>query len=447
MERSEGLARSQGLDPSLLYTAMGRIYACMQKYKKAAELSGKARMGFLKIWSQKFSLRQKSINQRSHSQSKTESVVEYDEESEIYRQLSIACYTHGSHLDKLGNHADGVKYVLEARDYHEKITTLIQKDYEFYHTIEAKIIELRQKINNLTTFAENESLIKSRADQNLSRLNLHSQTTPDLKSLPLVHSKVDLRAEGAAVGATSSKLPPRSRPLTAISSSSKFTTNHSSSKQTEEQARVYRIIKQAAVPKYNKVAKDPAARKNVDSSAFRVAPLYLHNEYFHGNYDKGVEMFKSTSNNEKFFPYKALNPIPNDPAYVYKTRPTAKIRTAHTNHQGLKSSRQQAAVRPQSPPTAMGDGLELSFDEAPAEVVDLTPHAEADPATDHDSKARLGSSGKKTRAAYHPGSRQKGKNSNGPLALDPYSGVPDPRLPDDHSESHNMSQLDERDEF
>lgn len=423
---------------------MGRIYACLQKYKKAAEYSGKARIGFLKVWSQKFSLRQKSVNQRSHSQSKTESVVEYDEESEIYRQLSIACYTHGSHLDKLGNHADGVKYVVEARDYHEKILTLIPKDYEFYHIVEAKIIELRQKINNVTTFAENESLIKSRADQNLSKLNIHSQTSPDLRNLPLVHSKVDLKGESATVDPTMSKLPPKSRPLTAMSSSSKFTAKTSSTKQAEEPSRVYRIIKQAAVPKYNKVAKDPAAKKNVDSSTFRVAPLYLHNEYFHGNYDKGVEMFKSTSNNEKFFPYKAFNPIPNDPAYIYKTRPTAKNQGSR-HAIGLKSSRHPLQPRPQSPNPPLPDNLDESFDEAPAEVVDITPHREVE-----QSEAvipRQTSSGKKQRGIYQGASRLHAVNSPSTHELDPYSDVPDPRLQDDHSDSHNMSQLDERDEF
>lgn len=426
----------------------------MQKYKKAAEYSGKARIGFLKVWSQKFSLRQKSINQRSHSQSKTESVVEYDEESEIYRQLSIACYTHGSHLDKLGNHADGVKYVVEARDYHEKILTLIPKDYEFYHIIVAKIIELRQKINNVTTFAENESLIKSRADQNLSKFNIHSQTTPDLRNLPLVHSKVDLRGESAAVDPTLSKLPPKSRPLTAISSSSKFTAKTSSTKYADEQARVYRIIKRAAVPKYNKVAKDPAAKKNVDSSSFRVAPLYLHNEYFHGNYDKGVEMFKSTSNNEKFFPYKAFNPIPNDPAYIYKTRPTAKP-PGHRHMAGVKPQKHQHYSRPQSPNGPPADNLSESFDEAPAEVVDITPHRadEDHPANTTNSNPRHTSSGKKQKqgagTGYQGANRLHGVGS--PAAhqhqLDPYSDVPDPRLQDDHSDSHNMSQLDERDEF
>lgn len=432
---------------------MGRIYACMQKYKKAAEYSGKARIGFLKVWSQKFSLRQKSINQRSHSQSKTESVVEYDEESEIYRQLSIACYTHGSHLDRLGNHADGVKYVVEARDYHEKILTLIPKDYEFYHIIEAKIIELRQKINNITTFAENESLIKSRADQNLSKLNIHSQTTPDLRNLPLVHSKVDLKGESAAVDPTLSRLLPKSRPLTAISSSSKFTAKTSSTKYADEQARVYRIIKKAAVPKYNKVAKDPAAKKNVDSSTFRAAPLYLHNEYFHGNYDSGVEMFKSTSNNEKFFPYKAFNPIPNDPAYIYKTRPTAKP-PGHRPTSGLKQPKHQHFSRPQSPNSPPADTLSESFDEAPAEVLDITPHrAEADehPPADTDSNPRLASAGKKqrTRTTYRSVGHTHVVASPPPHhhLLDPYTDVPDPRLQEDHSDSHNMSQLDERDEF
>jgi hypothetical protein len=463
LEKAEVLAERQALDPSLLFIAMGRIYACLHKYKKAAEFSGKARLGFLKLWSQKFSMRQKSVIHNSHSQSKSESAVEYDEESEIYRQLSIACYTHGSHLDKLGNHADGVKYLVEARDYHEKILTLLPKDYEFYHTIETKIEHLREKLNNFTTFAENESLIKSRADQNLSKLNFNSPADKDLKTLPLVYSKLDLRENKQieeALHTNSQKL----RPVTASSSSSKFTSKTGVNKSTAEQDRVYRILKKTELPaKYGEVAKDPDARKNVDSMSFRVSPLYMHDEYFHGNYDKGIEMFKSTSNNEKFYPYKALNPIPNDKAYTYNTRPTAKkpfpLMRRQQKQGGLanQQSTQTFRVHGDTVDVVQGTGgADESFDSQPDEVIDLAwsgqagsrqqPKQSASKGMDQPPMHGSGVVDNQKPAQLHEHGLTADDKANKPpeQAANDYAQMLRERL---QEQSHNMSHLDEADEF
>src|SRR3990167_6577117 len=437
------------MDPSLLYTAMGRIYACLHKYKRAADYSEKARQGFLKLWSQKFALKQNSLNQKSHSQSKTESVVEYDEESELYRQLSVACYTHGSHLDKLGNHADGVKYMVEARDYHEKILNVLPRDYEFYHRIETKIEAMRERLNNLTTYAENESLIKSRADQNLSKLNMASHTNIELQTLPMVYSKVDLRGNVSG-GETVTTQTQKVRPLTAISSSSKFTAKSKNSRSGGEVNMKYPILKKAEVQtRYGVVTKDPSARKNVDSMGFRVSPLYLHNEYFHGNYDKGIEMFKSTSNNEKFHPYKALNPIPNDKAFMFRTRPTAKKGMSSGRkyeHRGIgEIDRQQRggvdARLLGVPSEDLIDRLEECFDEGALDVVDLTPEREEE----EGNGAGLGSAGA-SMGGVGEGRRSRlgeGRKERSVGAQKEYGVEFNRRSQEDASASHNMSQLDE----
>ncbi len=286
------------------------------------------------------------------------------EEQQLFRNLSISFYTNASHREKMDQFQNALESALEAKRYQEKLTLSNFKDKSFMETIELKIELLRSKLNNTKTFKENSKLIKQRALENMSK---HKESTSRPGSANL-YSTLD-KFKSSKLSATNHQSS-RAPPISQVSGKRPI---------SKSQSRKEVILKNQPV-KVKEVVKDPATKKNYDSIGIRVTALYLHNEYFHGNYSNGVQMFKATSNNEKFYPYKTLNPIPNDKAYLKKTREEAM--PGHLHHSRAskgKKSRPTSSVNHQVDTVGqdLNDDSETeqqlvqSFDSNPAEVIEL----------------------------------------------------------------------------
>lgn len=286
----------------------GRVLACLKNYQKAERYSSMACEGFIRQFIEKHG------PEGAYSHDVSDRVVESEtrrftaEDEQLLRHLSISFYTNASHREKLGQFQNGLESALEAKRYQEKLAEGSQKDRSFMKTIQLKIDSLRSKLNNERTFAANQNLIKHRAEENMSKLR-ESHSRPGsanvYSTLPVNQSKASHIPSKRATAKNLAQIPQNP---------------NSKLHKPKAQTKKHRIIKRQP-GSYKEIVKEPTTKKNFDSVRFRVTSLYLHNEYFHGNYSNGIQMYQSTCNNEKFFPYKTLNPIPNDANYVKKVRP------------------------------------------------------------------------------------------------------------------------------
>jgi len=364
LQNVETICHRQGLDPSLIYMTMGRVYACLQNYKKAAHCSRKACDGFLKILlvAQPSEKELHAAQRESMGQESKPPLTK--EQEELYGNLSISFYTNASHLEKIGEVKSGLESALEARQWNEKLTAN-PKTSEFQKTIEARISSLRQKLNNQKTLKDNNSLIQSIAEENLSKLRQCQIPETDHG-----YSPVDLTEEktGKLIGSTA-----KEQQLKRSQSANLKKRNRANPLIDSKWA-----IQKKVQGKHNMVIKDPVAKKNYDPVKFRVTTLHLHNEYFHGPYSNGIKMYKSTCNNEKFYPYKALNPLPNFKEFEMKKRPESlnanKPIKRHNVKEQLKKEREELERMHQQEVNDWAEANELvgdSFDSQPGEVIDI----------------------------------------------------------------------------
>lgn len=253
------------------------------------------------------------------------------------------------------------------------------KDDTFRNTIEKKIDKLRSLVNNDKVFEENDMLLKSHAEINHSKLR--SSNSNDL-----VKSNLEDPSQKQA-NLQQSRLNQREKAK--FDSKSNFVVKNISSSDSKQTSKFDRGLKQKdAMPPvissnikptgYNKITKDPTAKVNYDSLKFRVTPLYLHNEFFYGNYSNGVEMYRSTCNNRKYFPYEQLNPIPNDPNFVQKEKP-AQLKQSRAVYKNVDLQHRTAAEKQVVEADLENAGLneelnevmEDSFNSNPPEVIEL----------------------------------------------------------------------------
>lgn len=232
-------------------------------------------------------------------------------------------------------------------------------------TIELKIDLLRSKLNSQKTYKQNNKLIEQRANENISKLR-ESQSRPGSAN---IYSSLPLEKHSGLMNSSKNQVSTKSKRMPQVSQTSRVKIQTSKSKSKKA-----KILK-AQPGKLKEVVKDPETKKNYDSMGFRVTSLYLHNEYFHGNYSNGVQMYMSTCNNEKYFPYKTLNPIPNDPMYQ-KSGVSGKITSGQVLNRPSKLHKlpsKNLKVEEIVEDDLSDPERELvnSFDSNPAEVIEL----------------------------------------------------------------------------
>jgi hypothetical protein len=362
---------------------MGRVYACLRDYLKAESCSLKACQGFMR------QMLERHGPEGAYSHDVTEKHIQdeiekkpSEEDNQVLRNLAISFYTNSSHREKLDLIQESLESALEARRYQSRLPMSSYKESSFMQTIELKIDKLRTKLNNQQTVKHNRELIKKRAEQNIAKIR-ESQDKHQNTEIPPVSKTNKIRpstAKDSAVG--KAKLRPSSglSGLTADKSNQISTVAASTRRKAQSKAKEKKeVILKKNYGELNNIVKDPETKKNLDSRDFRVTSLYLHNEYFHGNYSNGVQMYKSTSNNEKFYPYKALNPIPNDPNYKQRARPSI-ISAGHVRYEKKPATR-DIACDDEAYDTIDDDIENLiadSFESNPNEVIELhSPKAHA----------------------------------------------------------------------
>lgn len=353
---------------------MGRVLACLKQFQKAERYSTMACEGFLRQFIQKYG------PEGAYSHDVTENRVSSDtrgmtpEAEALFRNLSISFYTNASHKEKIGQFQNALEAALEAKRYQQKLIDIsTSRDKSLMTTIDLKIDILRGKLNSKKTFKENNRLIEQRAIENASKMrgSLSRPGSANIYSTQPLEKQTGPKIKKQN---TTARIPPLSQ--------TKTTNNQFNPK-------IIKTKKEKIVGsqpgKLKEIVKDPATKKNFDSIGMRVTSLYLHNEYFHGNYSNGVQMYMSTCNNEKFYPYKALNPIPNDPSY----RKSAKYHRIQSGHGVTRESKQKKSgttnfrVEEKELEYSSDRERELvdSFDSNPEEIIDLysPPNEEVSP--------------------------------------------------------------------
>lgn len=342
---------------------MGRVLACLQQYQKAERYSSLACEGFIRLFIQKHGA------EGAYSHDVTENIAGSEtrvtsEDEQLFRNLSISFYTNASHKEKLCQFQNALEAALEAKRYHQKLSDSNEKDKSFMNTIELKVDILRGKLNSTNTFKQNNKLIQQRANENVSKLR-ESVSRPGSANM---YSTLPIEKYSGTLGTSKTSKNLQKSEMPQIAKSSKKQRPNSKS-----QSKRYKILK-SQPGKLKDVVKDPATKKNYDSIGIRVTSLYLHNEYFHGNYSNGVQMYMSTSNNEKFFPYKTLNPIPNDQMYR-KTERVARVTAGQVLNRPPRAEKPFAKdvkiVEVQEFDSDQEKELVDSFDSNPAEVIEL----------------------------------------------------------------------------
>ena len=307
-----------------------------------------------------------------------ESEFTKEKEVELNRNLALSYYAHASHLDRLRSFEQALTDALSSRQYMSKVPKK-PKDDTFRNTIEKKIDKLRSLVNNDKVFEENDMLLKSQAEINHSKLR--SSNSNDL-----VKSHMEDPSQKQA-NLQQSRLNQREKAK--FDSKSNFLVKNISSSDSKHTSKFYQGLKQKdAMPPvinsnpkptgYNKITKDPTAKVNYDSLKFRVTPLYLHNEFFYGNYSNGVEMYRSTCNNRKYFPYEQLNPIPNDPNFVQKEKP-AQLKQSRAvyknddlqNRVAVEKQPVEADLEDADLDEGLNEVMDDSFNSNPPEVIEL----------------------------------------------------------------------------
>ena len=326
-----------------------------------------------------FSKKSKKDTKNKQRVESLESEFTNERENSLNRNLAMSYYAHASHLDKLGQHQPALTEALTSRSYISKVPSE-SKDNTLRNIIEKKIEKLRNLVNNEKVFRENDMLLKSRAEINSSKLrssNSVDGTKGPLENTPHYQAntkpaQLDNREKAkfdskSNVGIKNASLA-ESKQLSKLDQAAKT-----------KDAMPSVINGNSKLTGYNKITKDPYAKVNYDSLRFRVTPLYLHNEFFYGNYSNGVEMYRSTCNNRKFFPYEQLNPIPNDPNFIQKQKPLnlKQSRSVYKNEEDrLRSSaaeKQAAATDAEDADVNEGlnEVLDDSFNSNPPEVIEL----------------------------------------------------------------------------
>lgn len=357
----EEICLHEQLDASPVFITLGRISACLKKYKQAEHYSSKACHGFVRQWIERLDPSQPG---RSEDRDVEEQQIS-EENISLLRNLAVAFYTNASHKEKLEQYQEALESAQEAKVYQSKLPMNNYRDQSFKQTIDIKIDNLRSKLNGKKTMLDNNSLIKQRADQNMAKLQ-SSMGRPESGKVYSTYQQNPNRPMTAASKVTNGKNLPSVRSGKISEAKYQRATN------TRLKSKKDIIIKKK-IGSLSQIVKDPSCKKNFDSVGIRVTPLYLHNEYFHGNYSNGVQMFKATSNNEKFYPYKALNPVPNDKNYEQKTKPTM-ISAGHVSYK-------RKAEKPEESEVAdLTEDIEReianSFDSNPAEIINLPSHQE-----------------------------------------------------------------------
>ena len=326
----------------------------------------------------------KGPNQKQRAETQ-ESEFTNEKETLLNKNLALSYYAHASHLEKLGHHDQALTDALKSRSYMSKVPN-VSKDETFTNIIEKKIEKLRTLVNNEKVYQENDMLLKTRAEINHSKLR--SSNSVDVAN--------SLKENPAYYHANIKPARQNQREKAKFDSKSNMVIKNASTVESKQASRHDRSVKQKdAMPSvingntkqtgYNKITKDPFAKINYDSLRFRVTPLYLHNEFFYGNYSNGVEMYRSTCNNRKYFPYEQLNPVPNDPNFTQKQKP-AQLKQSRDVYKHEEDRLRGSAVEKRVQDTNLEDAdmnqalnqvLDDSFNSNPPEVIELnSPPAE-----------------------------------------------------------------------
>lgn len=326
--------------------------------------------------------KEQNPNQRAETQ---ESEFTNDRETLLNRNLALSYYAHASHLDKLGHPDQALTDALNSRSYMSKVPNE-SKDETLRNIIEKKIDKLRTLVNNEKVFQENDMLLKSRAEMNFSKIRSANSVdiAKELNENPsYYHPKVKPSQQNKKEKAKFDSKSNMAIKNTSVVESKQASQHDRSIKQRDAMPSV--INKNTKLTGYNKITKDPYAKINYDSLRFRVTPLYLHNEFFYGNYSNGVEMYRSTCNNRKYFPYEQLNPVPNDPNFTQKQKP-AQLKQSrsvyrHEEDRLRGSATEKKAARTNDEDADLNEGLnevlDDSFNSNPPEVIELnSPPAE-----------------------------------------------------------------------
>lgn len=316
--------------------------------------------------------------QNSEEANGHENSISRDKENEMSLNLALSHYAHASHLEKLGRFHEGLNSALQSRKFIRKVK-LKRTNEHMVDTIENKIDKLRLEVNNKKVYQTNDNLIKRRADFNKSNLRNNQSNNLTLSNTYLVESYAVVQPE------TYQNPRPRSSNQGEVrgeQSSAKGKSRLPESRVDiggdKRKSKMKESVLTKKIAGYGKIVKDPYAKINYDPVKFRVTPLYFHDEYFHGNYSNGVEMYRSTCNNQKFHPYHQLNPIPNDKRFLQKSKPTQykptkeefkRLKSGNPSRREMESQNKNEEEDElyQEANELVGD----SFEKEPVEVIEL----------------------------------------------------------------------------
>lgn len=333
---AEKVCKERNLHCGKVLINISRVYALLKKLKQAEQYS---RMAVIQFTSDNFEL----------ERLKGESAEQVDElqaqRQEVYRNLAVAFYLNASHHCKLEDQLQALESIKSAEKYQGMVPG--GKESPFNGVIEKKTEEVRSKLNTEQDVRDNKRLIQARAQEARGQ-----ERGQDSKLVSIHKERLNSRHGESTVT--------KSRPSTAFTANSNLDSAKMISSETSSKVKkdLLSKIHRKPIGRLHKVVKNPKEQQMLDSLQFRTSTWYLHNEYYFKELDKGgVNMYKSDSNNSRFYPYADMNPIPNDKEYRL-TRTKANRVKGHSAQLNFKQNQYHEVL---------GD----SFDSNPSQIEDI----------------------------------------------------------------------------